>query len=589
MENDPGPGLTPEAVEDTEFATVRRGYEPGPVRTRLREAADEIRHLNVLIDSLSARIAQLEATPPETLETRRVAEALGDEATRVLQSASDAARERIERAEAEHNDIVGKAQAAAAAIVEESREQGRGMVVEARNVRQRILADLARRRREHRVEVEQLRVIHDRFMEALNICRQGLDGWIEELAQAEPQAVAAAERARQRVAAEREQTVGEIEAEIEAARRVGAPLDREPDEAESGEGARADGDAELEQSEQAEPAADAEEVAAPSVDTDDVEPDGLEDLDELDDLSEHVEIVGYTDKPSLTPSASAAVRLYDIEAEADTEDDTGAEADSELDASDGLPEAQALDPDGAASTGVIEASEPAVGATAASGAEAIFARLRSITTRPVGERLEPPQAVPPATGNGATPSDMAEAAPATTAPDSAAADSTTVEPTAGAREPSDPDEPSDPNDPDDLVGAARAVAVGGIARRLKQLVVDEQGDLLDAIRRNGARAVRGTISADTRAYARAARVPMQDFASDIDVSIDDIDLEAAGAAIVSVLVEPVRARLGELVEDTEDLDELSSAVRSIYRESRSRRAETAAEAAFSVGWPEPIT
>ena len=82
---------------------------------------------------------------------------------------------------------------------------------------------------------------------------------------------------------------------------------------------------------------------------------------------------------------------------------------------------------------------------------------------------------------------------------------------------------------------------------------------------------------------------MQDFASDIDVSIDDIDLEAAGDAIVSVLVEPARARLGELVEDTEDPDELSSAVRSVYRESRSRRADTAAEAAFAAGWPEPIT
>ena len=225
---DPAPGLTPEAVEDTDFATVRRGYEPGPVRNRLREAADEIRRLNALIGSLSARVDQLEATPPETLESRRVAEALGDEATRVLQSASDAARERIGRAEAEHNDIVGKAQAAAAAIVEDSREQGREMVVEARNVRGRILADLARKRREHRIEMEQLRVIHDRFMEAINICRQGLDGWIEELAQAEPQAVAAAELARQRVEAEPEQTVGEIEAEIDAARLVGAPLDREP-------------------------------------------------------------------------------------------------------------------------------------------------------------------------------------------------------------------------------------------------------------------------------------------------------------------------------------------------------------------------
>ena len=79
------------------------------------------------------------------------------------------------------------------------------------------------------------------------------------------------------------------------------------------------------------------------------------------------------------------------------------------------------------------------------------------------------------------------------------------------------------------------------------------------------------------------------YPSDIDVSIDDIDLAAAGAAILAVLVEPVRARLSDLVEETDDADELSSGVRSIYRESRSRRADSAAEAAFSAGWPEPIS
>ncbi len=590
MENgdgpDPGPGLAPEAVEDTEFATVRRGYEPGPVRTRLREAADEIRRLNALVGSLSSRVTQLEDTPPDQLESRRVAEALGDEATRVLQSASDAARERIERAEAEHHDIVGKAQATAAAIVEEAREQGREMVFEARNVRERILADLARKRHEHRIEVEQLRVIHDRFSEALSICRQGLDGWMEELAQTEPQAVVAAERAGQRLGAVPEPTVAEIEAEIEAARLVGMPLDRGPDEAESGDGTRADpaadtDDAAPEQAEQA-----AGDAAAPSADGGD-EPDGLEDLDELEEPSEYVEIVGYTVDPSATPSARAAVGLYDVEAEADAVFEAGG----------GLPEAQAPDPEDAASTAVGDALEPAVEAAAASGAEAIFARLRSIMTRPVRERSVPPQGAPPAAGNGAAPSDepaapepaaaepaVESAAPEPAAPEPAAAEpaveSAAAEPATAAREPSEPD---------DLVSAARAVAVGGIARRLKRLVVDEQGDLLDAIRRNGARALRGTISADTRAYVRAARVPMQDFASDIDVSIDDIDLEAAGDAIVSVMVEPVRARLDELVEDTEDPDELSSAVRSIYRESRSRRADTAAETAFTAGWPEPIT
>ena len=439
MENGDGPGLAPEAVEDTEFATVRRGYEPGPVRTRLREAADEIRRLNALVGSLSSRVAQLEDTPTGQLESRRVAEALGDEATRVLQSASDAARERIERAEAEHHDVVGKAQATAAAIVEEAREQGREMVFEARNVRERLLADLARKRHEDRVEVEQLRVIHDRFLEALSTCRQGLEGWMEELAQAEPQAVVAAERAGQRLGAVPEPTVGEIEAEIEAARLVGMPLDRGPDEAESGDGTRADaaadtgdaepeqaehtGDAEPEQAEQA-----AEDAAAPSADGGD-EPDGLEDLDEL---SEYVEIVGYTVEPSATPSARAEVGLYDVEAEADIEFEAG----------EGLPEAQAPDPEDAASTAVGAALEPAVEPAAASGAEAIFARLRSITTRPVRERSVPPQEAPPAAGNDPAPSDEPAASePAASEP---AASESASEPPPPSPPPLSPPPPSPP-------------------------------------------------------------------------------------------------------------------------------------------------
>ena len=120
-------------------------------------------------------------------------------------------------------------------------------------------------------------------------------------------------------------------------------------------------------------------------------------------------------------------------------------------------------------------------------------------------------------------------------------------------------------------------------------MVDEQGELLDSIRRGGSRAARNVLSADAGPYRRAIVEPLQDFASDIDVSIDDIDMKAATAAIMSVLVEPVRARLNDLVEDTDDSDELARAVRSIYRESRSRRSEAAAEAALSAGWPETVS
>jgi cell division septum initiation protein DivIVA len=538
---DPEVGLAPEEVERADFGTVRRGYEPEPVRRRLREAATEIRRLSALADSLQQRLGELEAAPPEKIETAHVVEALGDEAARVLQAARDAARERLERAESQRQEMTAEARAAAAAIVEESRDHGRELVAEARAVRERILSDLAFKRHGHRVEVEQLRVIRDRLLEAVSVCRDGLDGWIADFIQAGPQAEAAAARAGLLIAAEPEATVGEMEAEIRAARAAKSP----PDE-ETAEGPPDD-------EHEAYPAAAAAAAAPESPEEPEVaarpaEPAVVEELDELEEeaqpepdvasgfgRSDYVEIVGYRDKP---PEPSARVTgLYDVEAEPRFESGT------EPDAVDEYDQDVVVHP--VASTD--ETSRVA-------GADAIFARLRSITSRPVTEPARDAD-----TGGGSV-----------------------------SDEPSD-EAPDEAPGPDDLVGAARAVAVGGIARRLKRLVVDEQGELLDSLRRGGSRAVRNAISADASRYTRAAVEPLQDFASDIDVSIDDIDMKAATAAIVSVLIEPARARLSELVEETDDTDELGRAVRSIYRESRSRRAEAAAEAALSAGWPETVS
>ncbi len=560
---DLGAGLSPEAVEKADFDTVRRGYQPEPVRSRLRAAAAEIRRGNALVASLRERIAEFEAIPAERLETARAVEVLGDEAARVLQAARDAAQERLERAEAASGDITAKARVAAAAIVEQGREQGQELVVEARNVRERILSDLAYKRHAHRVEVEQLRIIRDRLLEALSISREGLDGWIADLVRVGPQAAAAAERAGLRIAAEPESTVGEMEAEIHAARLAGLPLDAEPGQAAPGdEAATVGADPEPDETPEAgaEPDGASDAELDEPADLEDVELEELEEeeLDELDETSQYVEIVGYTDDPPKR-SGSGAVGLYDVEAESNFELDEGP----------GRVHEHATDAE--AHLPPVEALEPAPQA-AASDAEAIFARLRSITSRPASEPLPGQEEQPPAAASGQT--TPLSALPAHRESEEAAPAEATDEASA---------------EPDDLMSAARAVAVGGIARRLKRLVVDEQGELLDAMRRSGSRALRGVIAADTGAYTRAALEPLQDFASDIDVSIDDIDLKAAGAAIVSVLVEPARARLGELIEDTDDSDELAGAVRSVYRESRARRAEAAAEAAFAAGWPEAVS
>ena len=543
--SDPVEGLVPEELERADFNTVRRGFEPEPVRRRLREAASEVRRLHGLVASLQQQVAELESAPAERIETAHVMEALGDEAARVLQAARDAARERLERAEARGEEITADARTAAASILEESREQGRELVAEARDVRERILSDLAFKRHAHRVEVTQLRVIRDRLLEAVSICREGLDGWIADFVQAGPQAEAAAARAGLLVAAETEPTVGEMEAEIRAARAEELPPAEETGEADS------DGEDEA-AAVALGPAADPDVDARPAVTggAETAESTELEELDELEEevphapdeagdfgLSDYVEIVGYKDRPP-KPSRRAAVGLYDVETEPRFEYDAEPGAMHQ-------PE-----PTVQRQPAAVPAAAPEAGADPG----AIFARLRSITSQPVTE---------PPTGE--------------------AADG------ASAQEEPPDEAPGEASGPDDLVGAARAVAVGSIARRLKRLVVDEQGELLDSIRRGGSRGARSVLSADAGLYRRAIVEPLQDFASDIDVSIDDIDMKAATVAIMSVLVEPVRARLNDLVEDTNDSDELARAVRSIYRESRSRRAEAAAEAALSAGWPETVS
>ena len=630
MEN--AEGLRPEQVEAADFAIVRRGYEPEPVRRRLREAAAEIRRLNTVAAELSERLAGLEAASPDDLEAARIAEALGDEAVRVLQAARDAAQDRIERAEAESAEIVETARAAATAVAEEGRDQGRAAVQEAKAVRERLLTDLARRRRAQRIEVEQLRTVRDRLLESLSICQDGLAEWVEELVQVVPQARSAAQRAGLLIAAEPEPTAADIEAEIETGRLMGLPLDEASAEAEldddsdeAGSVGLDDGPVEHEagspghgehgafESEPGEAVlADADADADAHASDGDLDGDphseGLTgdaalaedaewdaDADADAEWHEDAELSGVVEiTPGPSPDSPRPGALYDMEAESSTlageerdeqagyltlareEGDEDAESlalagedESVVLVGDdaGESEDEVTEPEASAEEGADESAA----ARSASGADAIFARLRAVGTASAGTA---------GTADQETPGEVSDPVP----PEA---------------EPSEEDEEVEPSDlseahggaeadEDDLIGNARAVAVGEMARRLKRMVVDEQGELLDALRRTGPRALGTGVRTQPEHYAQAVRGPLEDFASDIDVSVDDIDLLAAGQAVVSTLVEPTLDLLQEIAEENDDIDQLSAAVRAVYRESRSRRADAAAEEAFAKGWPEPI-
>jgi len=255
-----GRSLTPEEVAARTFATSFRGFDQAEVRLFLKRVADELlaladneRQLRQSLDEARERAAH-----PE-LDENALTAALGEQTTRVLQSAREAATDIRNKAEEnavrvrreaeddatrlreesesvlnqridEANRVAAgireaaleestalreRAASEAAAELEAARTQGKEMVGEAQAVRERLLGDLARRRRLAHVQIEQLRAGRERLLEAYRVVRRTLDEATEELTVAEAEARVAAEAAARRTAAEEpEPSVGDMEVEL---------------------------------------------------------------------------------------------------------------------------------------------------------------------------------------------------------------------------------------------------------------------------------------------------------------------------------------------------------------------------------------
>ena len=255
-----GRSLTHEEVAARTFATSFRGFDQAEVRLFLKRVGDELlalaeneRQLRQSLDEARERAAH-----PE-LDENALTAALGEQTTRVLQSAREAAtdirnkaeenaararreaeddatrlreeaetvlNERIDEANRvaagireaaleESTALRERAASEAAAELEAARMQGKEMVGEAQAVRERLLGDLARRRRLAHVQIEQLRAGRERLLEAYRVVRRTLDEATEELTVAEAEARVAAEAAARRTAAEEpEPTVSEMEEEL---------------------------------------------------------------------------------------------------------------------------------------------------------------------------------------------------------------------------------------------------------------------------------------------------------------------------------------------------------------------------------------
>ncbi len=485
--------VDPASLEQASFALVRRGFDPAAVQSSLRAAAAEIRRLDRLNAELEGRLAEQDALvedlPDERLEARRVAEALGVEATHVLEAAHDAASERADRADREaqavraeaitaadalraegqqqREEIIAGATREAEELIEEARTRGRDMVAEAQGVRERMLRDLARKRQTGRAQVEQLRAGRDRLLGSLSTVQDSLDTAIGDLVESVPEARAAAERAGMRIKDEPELTPEQLEAEIEAARLVGHPL--------------------------------VDDLPAPTDDDTFI-------TGEMEALT-HVDLaLDAVDEP--------VVESEEPEADHDPEPDPEPEPEPEPEPS---PEVD------------------------------IFAKLREAHDDEDGEDDEAHN----------DEDDEPEPEP----------------------EPELEPEPEPELDP---VAEARETAISTAARSLKKVVVDEQGTLLDGVRRSGADAISPVVDAEAAPapYSDAVRPALLEFAAALGAPIG-VEFETALDHVHSLVVQPVHQRLREVAEASGDPDEISDVVRGLYRESRSRRVPEAVDAAVS--------
>jgi cell division septum initiation protein DivIVA len=221
------------------------GEETTRVLTSARDAAADIRSkaeqaAERIIAEASAQAAQTR-TGAVAEADKRLAEARA-EGEKLLTAARGELERRTgeaeEAADRIRSEASGQAQATrdeaqrglaaaveeAAAVVEAAREEGRGMVAEAQAVRERVLRDLATRRKKARLQLEQLNAGRERLLQAYDVVRTTVDEATSELGASVNDARLAAAAAVRRIDAEPEASVDELDEELATARLVDLPI-----------------------------------------------------------------------------------------------------------------------------------------------------------------------------------------------------------------------------------------------------------------------------------------------------------------------------------------------------------------------------
>lgn len=273
--------LSSESIRSQKFDTSFRGYDTGQVRQFLSRVGvhvsnlhDQVAGLSLELDSARSVRPVIDLTTPAgaTVHTSEAhADAtveliVADEASAVAaaQLIDDARREAkliIDRANSEAGRILLRARAESrgkqrdgrgvepegdhlmghvstgmladgpvglgdtdvetdAVTAEAAREQARAMIGEARAVRERILTDLAKRRRTAHVQLEQLRVGREKLLETMREARRVVDVATGDLQHAETEARLAGEAAGRRVSEEPMPTADQLGAELTGGRHL---------------------------------------------------------------------------------------------------------------------------------------------------------------------------------------------------------------------------------------------------------------------------------------------------------------------------------------------------------------------------------
>ena len=602
--------FTPETVVDRSFTSAFRGYHPVEVRQFLKRVSEEMAaaaereaELRTALQDAQARVAH-----PE-LDEATLTSVLGEHAARLLASARETATSIVEEArtqaqvalrDAEQRTArmreeseslmarrVAEADAAAASIreaaraeaeaeVEQAKQQGKEMVGEARAVRERMLADLARRRRSAQVQIEQLRVVRERLLSAYDVVRRTVEEATAELEAAEPEARIAADEVARRAGEPDGGT--DVEPALPApARRAPPPVSERPAPASAAfrtlDASRPAPPAPparpplrpqtvagavggrtppvVAADEPAEAVAPAAEVATPPAD----------------------EIVA----PATEPTAEdvppeTVVTVAGLLVSEPVPDEPAPAADLEPAGMPPLDLPPVAVPPAAAMSELSTSEVPAI----TGDVEELFARLRA-DRRPVDAPAAAPEQ-PPA--------EMVEPAVGPAPTEAPAVDAVTGEHALEGR--------------DDLLDNLEA----GLTRALKRVLGDEQNEVLDGLRRLGtaaAAAVLPPADAQVAGY-RDAAVPwlqqaaragvgfVSDPESGTDAENDHPALDAQADALARDLVEPLRERLSRALAGAADADDpsvVAESLRATYRQWKVSQVEECARhhvmAAFSLG------